>query len=116
MKNVLLIDEFHDFQSLSGGDLKTFLRENRNTQRRVGSLNMGDLLVFALDIAQGCKYLTDNHFVHRDIAARNCLLSNRVKSLSSMLARQPFEPPAKFDENLYNNGFNGSSKTFKKIF
>jgi len=40
----------------------------------------------ALDIAKGCVYLENLHFIHRDIAARNCLLSttgrNRVTKIA----------------------------------
>nr|KAF6307558.1 ALK receptor tyrosine kinase [Myotis myotis] len=36
---------------------------------------MLDLLHVARDIACGCQYLEENHFIHRDIAARNCLLT-----------------------------------------
>ncbi|TKS86610.1 ALK tyrosine kinase receptor [Collichthys lucidus] len=39
------------------------------------SLTMRDLLRMARDIAFGCRYLEENHFIHRDIAARNCLLT-----------------------------------------
>jgi len=38
---------------------------------------MKDLLLGALDVAKGCKYLEENHFIHRDIAARNCLLTTK---------------------------------------
>jgi len=31
----------------------------------------------AVDIAKGCRYLEQNHFIHRDIAARNCLLTTK---------------------------------------
>lgn len=29
----------------------------------------------AYDVANGCKYMEDARFIHRDIAARNCLLT-----------------------------------------
>ncbi|XP_069771594.1 tyrosine-protein kinase receptor [Narcine bancroftii] len=60
---------------MSGGDMKTFLRENRPKAAHTSTLTMLDLLSMAKDIACGCKYLEDNHFIHRDIAARNCLLT-----------------------------------------
>ena len=31
----------------------------------------------AMDVAKGCQYLEENHFIHRDIAARNCLLTTK---------------------------------------
>ncbi|KAG9481348.1 hypothetical protein GDO78_010537 [Eleutherodactylus coqui] len=60
---------------MSGGDMKTFLRQNRPLVNQPSSLTMTDLLNMARDIACGCKYLEENHFIHRDIAARNCLLT-----------------------------------------
>ncbi|CAK5025320.1 unnamed protein product [Meloidogyne enterolobii] len=41
-------------------------------------LRTGDLLGFSLDIARGCQHLEETRFVHRDIAARNCLLTSKV--------------------------------------
>jgi anaplastic lymphoma kinase len=38
---------------------------------------MKDLLLCAVDVAKGCRYLEQNHFLHRDIAARNCLLTTK---------------------------------------
>ncbi|XP_077120360.1 leukocyte tyrosine kinase receptor [Ranitomeya variabilis] len=60
---------------MSGGDMKTFLRQHRPLVNQPSSLTMTDLLNMARDIACGCKYLEENHFIHRDIAARNCLLT-----------------------------------------
>ncbi|XP_041109787.1 ALK tyrosine kinase receptor-like [Polyodon spathula] len=60
---------------MAGGDLKSFLRETRPRLTQPSSLSMVDLLNVARDIAQGCQYLEENHFIHRDIAARNCLLT-----------------------------------------
>nr|XP_014343314.1 PREDICTED: ALK tyrosine kinase receptor [Latimeria chalumnae] len=44
-------------------------------QGQPSALCMLDLLKVAQDIARGCQYLEENHFIHRDIAARNCLLT-----------------------------------------
>ncbi|XDA73792.1 hypothetical protein R6Z07M_004008 [Ovis aries] len=60
---------------MAGGDLKSFLRETRPRPNQPSSLVMLDLLHVARDIACGCQYLEENHFIHRDIAARNCLLT-----------------------------------------
>nr|XP_020029809.1 leukocyte tyrosine kinase receptor isoform X1 [Castor canadensis] len=60
---------------MSGGDMKSFLRHSRPHLGQLSPLAMQDLLQLAQDIAQGCHYLEENHFIHRDIAARNCLLS-----------------------------------------
>ena len=51
--------------------------ESINLQDRPSTLVMKDLLMCAMDICKGCEYLEDNHFIHRDIAARNCLLTTR---------------------------------------
>ncbi|XP_059480831.1 tyrosine-protein kinase receptor-like [Neocloeon triangulifer] len=62
---------------LAGGDLKNFLRESRPKPERPSILTMKDLLMCAIDVAKGCKYMEDNHFIHRDIASRNCLLTSK---------------------------------------
>ncbi|KAJ8401199.1 hypothetical protein AAFF_G00387810, partial [Aldrovandia affinis] len=70
---------------MAGGDLKSFLRETRPRLEQPSSLCMVDLLNVARDIARGCQYLEENQFIHRDIAARNCLLTckgpNRVAKI-----------------------------------
>lgn len=40
-------------------------------------LTLTELLQIALDVSQGCAYLERQHFIHRDIAARNCLVSSK---------------------------------------
>ncbi|KAF6214833.1 hypothetical protein GE061_009576 [Apolygus lucorum] len=62
---------------LAGGDLKTFLRESRPKPDRAVPLTMKDLLSCIVDVAKGCKYMEENRFIHRDIAARNCLLTSK---------------------------------------
>lgn len=34
-----------------------------------------DLVTMAVDVAQGCRYLEELRYVHRDLACRNCLVS-----------------------------------------
>ncbi|XP_015429458.1 PREDICTED: ALK tyrosine kinase receptor [Dufourea novaeangliae] len=60
---------------LAGGNLKNFLREERPRADRSTSLTMLDLIMCGFDVANGCKYMEDARFIHRDIAARNCLLT-----------------------------------------
>lgn len=62
---------------LAGGDLKNFLREGRNRPDYPSVLSMKDLMFCALDVAKGCRYMESKRFIHRDIAARNCLLSSK---------------------------------------
>lgn len=89
---------------LSGGDLKTFLRESRGTSNRLSPLCMGDLLTMALDVARGCQYLEENHFIHRDIAARNCLLTTKYKANSASVTPSN----GVFNITNYNNGYSNS--------
>ncbi|XP_076176518.1 anaplastic lymphoma kinase isoform X2 [Ptiloglossa arizonensis] len=60
---------------LAGGNLKNFLREERPRADRPTSLTMLDLIMCGYDVANGCKYMEEARFIHRDIAARNCLLT-----------------------------------------
>lgn len=62
---------------LAGGDLKNFLREGRSKPGRPSPLTMKDLVFCAVDVAKGCRYMESKRFIHRDIAARNCLLSSK---------------------------------------
>nr|XP_053654657.1 ALK tyrosine kinase receptor-like [Cherax quadricarinatus] len=71
------LPRFIVLELLSGGDLKSFLREARPKPDRPSALTMRDLLTCAMDVAKGCEYLEEKHFIHRDIAARNCLLTTK---------------------------------------
>nr|XP_054758504.1 leukocyte tyrosine kinase receptor-like [Lytechinus pictus] len=62
---------------MEGGELKQFLRDIRPTEEKPSSVKMKDLLQIAQDVAQGCRYLESRRFIHRDIAARNILLTTK---------------------------------------
>ncbi|XP_061751814.1 tyrosine-protein kinase receptor isoform X1 [Nerophis ophidion] len=70
-----ILPRFILLELMTGGDMKTFLRKNRPQRGQIPPLSMHELLQMARDIARGCRYLEENHFIHRDIAARNCLLT-----------------------------------------
>ena len=40
-------------------------------------LTMKELIEISVDVAKGCCYLEQARFIHRDIAARNCLVSSK---------------------------------------
>lgn len=76
-----MLPKYIILEYLEGGDLRNFLREQRPKPDAPTSspapqrLQMLDLVNAALDVACGCEYLEQSKFIHRDIAARNCLLT-----------------------------------------
>jgi serine/threonine protein kinase len=66
---------------MANGDLKSFLRNQRNQTEMQHNkfpkgLNYTKLLYICLDIARGMEYLHKKKFVHRDLAARNCVIDS----------------------------------------
>ncbi|KAL6446720.1 hypothetical protein ACFW04_001277 [Cataglyphis niger] len=59
-------------------DLLQYLRDCRELQSSDShNLRLQDLLAMCEDVARGCCYLENLHFIHRDLACRNCLVSDR---------------------------------------
>ena len=82
------------FEFMELGDLNNFLRQNSSNRlgsnpslNRCGQLGSGgrcslssqQLVCIAVDVASGLDYLAQNHFVHRDLATRNCLVSRNLR-------------------------------------
>ncbi|PIO57526.1 hypothetical protein TELCIR_21060, partial [Teladorsagia circumcincta] len=61
---VMLVMELVD-----GGSLDSILR------KKADDIPLNDLLRYAFGAAKGLEYLHDNDCIHRDVAARNCLVN-----------------------------------------
>ncbi|KAM4861627.1 high affinity nerve growth factor receptor isoform 1-T1 [Thomomys bottae] len=70
------------FEYMRHGDLNHFLRSHGPDAKLLaggedvapGPLGLGQLLAVASQVAAGMVYLASLHFVHRDLATRNCLV------------------------------------------
>ena len=80
------------------GDLKTYLLARRHLVNEINRKDQDEvsnkrLTCMALDIAAGLAYLSDQKYVHRDIACRNCLVNScrTVKLADFGMTRPMFE-------------------------
>ncbi|XP_030832551.1 ALK tyrosine kinase receptor [Strongylocentrotus purpuratus] len=55
-------------------------------KEKPSSITMKDLLQITQDVAQGCRYLESRRFIHRDIAARNILLTTKESGRAAKIA------------------------------
>lgn len=64
---------------MENGDLKDFLRSQREIHQRENKSIVDGIYLMAAQIADGMAYLASRKFIHRDLAARNCMVGeNRV--------------------------------------
>ncbi|XP_053405118.1 BDNF/NT-3 growth factors receptor-like [Mercenaria mercenaria] len=72
------------FEYMQNGDLNNFLRKHGPDGSIFGNfrpnsmLNEAELLQIGLQVAEGMSYLASHHFVHRDLATRNCLVGESL--------------------------------------
>ncbi|CAG0892811.1 unnamed protein product [Cyprideis torosa] len=92
------------FEYMGRGDLNRFLRASAPTNYVIRStdgssfseacLTVPDKIFIAKQVAAGMVYLSDRGFVHRDLATRNCLVSDHMEVKISdfgLSQRLPFE-------------------------
>lgn len=73
------------FEYMEYGDLNNFLRDRGPDRsvldpgaKAVAPLTRADLLKISVQVAAGMEYLASQHFVHRDLATRNCLVGDML--------------------------------------
>ncbi|MEE6519069.1 hypothetical protein FKM82_030529 [Ascaphus truei] len=57
------------------GDLKQFLRISKSKDEKMKTLSTKQKVSLCSQVALGMEYLSNSRFVHKDLAARNCLVS-----------------------------------------
>ena len=81
------------FEYMELGDLNNFLRKkspnnwgSSTSLTHSGHMKPGlpglttqQLVFISVDVATGLEYLAQNHYVHRDLATRNCLVSGELR-------------------------------------
>ncbi|KAM4591024.1 inactive tyrosine-protein kinase 7 isoform 1-T2 [Odontesthes bonariensis] len=84
-----MILEYYDL-----GDLKQFLRISKNKDDKVKSqpLSTKTKVSICAQVARGMEHLSNHRFVHKDLAARNCLINGqrRVKLSSLSLSKDVY--------------------------
>ena len=67
------------FEYMELGDLNNFLRNKAvSVSQPTSNLTIQQLVNMAINIAAGLEYLAMRHFVHRDLATRNCLINHQL--------------------------------------
>lgn len=83
------------------GDLKQFLIASRkegapspthDSKKRAPQLSVAQILSLSIQAAKGLKHLADNRLVHKDVAARNCLISSNfsIKISFPCMTKEPY--------------------------
>lgn len=80
------------FPFMNRGNLKLFMKKSRSPEGGSKSLTTSDLVHVGIQIAKGLQYLARRRIVHKDVAARNCVIDDdfNVKVTDCALSRDLF--------------------------
>ncbi|XP_029681073.1 inactive tyrosine-protein kinase 7-like [Formica exsecta] len=103
------------------GDLKQFLIASRKDNNpsptheskpaRAPQLSVAQILSLSNQAAKGLKHLADNRLVHKDIAARNCLIASNLTIKISLpcMTKEPYRLPY---EAVYEDEYSTKSDVY----
>lgn len=77
----------------SGSSPTSNANPNPDIKQRAPQLAVAQILALANQAARGLKHIADNRLVHKDIAARNCLISSSLslKITMSCMSKEPYQ-------------------------
>ncbi|XP_044576463.1 inactive tyrosine-protein kinase 7-like [Cotesia glomerata] len=77
----------------SGSSPTSNANPNPDIKQRAPQLAVAQILALANQAARGLKHIADNRLVHKDIAARNCLISSNLslKITMSCMSKEPYQ-------------------------
>ncbi|KAL9963804.1 hypothetical protein ACROYT_G027349 [Oculina patagonica] len=80
------------FPFMNRGNLKMFIKKSRSPEGGSKSLTTADLVHVGIQIAKGLQYLARRRIIHKDVAARNCVIDDdlNVKVTDCALSRDLF--------------------------
>lgn len=90
-------EPFIVMEYMENGDLHQYLEEYEQTVTSTtlapGQIHVSVLVYMAMQVANGMSYLASHHYVHRDLATRNCLVGNNftVKIADFGMSRKLYE-------------------------
>lgn len=73
------VEPFLLYQYNSGTNLKRFLQNCKTSESISYTLTTREIIDMTLQIINGMQYLHKNRHLHRDVAARNCLVNPQLK-------------------------------------
>lgn len=80
------------FPFMNRGNLKLYIKKSRSPEGGSKSLTTADLVHVGIQIAKGLQYLARRRIIHKDVAARNCVIDDdlNVKVTDCALSRDLF--------------------------
>jgi serine/threonine protein kinase len=83
IENGTFFPKYLVLEYMNCGDLLQYLRKARTNNK----LDFKTAIKISIDIASGCDFLQQMKMIHRDIAARNCLVASSSDSQTKIIVK-----------------------------